>query len=156
MTRPREGFPIRIVRSEAVEDVSFPSGRAFSPQPCNILCVETEFFQVSGIEPFPMAEGVVGRPIFGKGAMLNVAELEPGAVVSEHSHPHEQIGLVLSGMMEMTVDGHKQMLGPMDGVVIPGDARHSAVAGPEGAVMLDLFQPIREDYRDRWKGGLGG
>ena len=37
----------------------------------------------------------------------------------------------------------------MDAVALPGGMEHSAVAGPEGAVMLDVFQPVREDFRER-------
>jgi hypothetical protein len=35
----------------------------------------------------------------------------------------------------------------MDAYTLPGDIEHEAVAGPEGALVLDVFQPIREDYR---------
>jgi len=27
---------------------------------------------------------------------------------------------------------------------------HSAYGGPEGSLVIDIFQPVREDYRDRW------
>jgi hypothetical protein len=27
---------------------------------------------------------------------------------------------------------------------------HSAYCGPEGALVLDIFTPVREDYRERW------
>jgi len=114
------------------------------------LCMEAAFFRLDEIAELPMAPGVTGRPIFGRGAMVNVATLGPRAIVSDHSHPHEQIGLVLEGTMELTVDGVSQELGPMDGVVIPGGVVHSARGGPDGAVMLDVFQPVREDYRERW------
>lgn len=112
--------------------------------------MRSPFFRLDDIPAFPMTAGVTGRPVFGRDAMINIAELEPGAVVADHSHPHEQIGVVLRGMMELTLDGVTRELHPMDGVVIPGDAVHSARGGPEGAVVLDVFQPVREDYRERW------
>ena len=37
--------------------------------------------------------------------MINLIELEPGATVPLHSHPHEQLGLVLRGMQALVVDG---------------------------------------------------
>ena len=114
--------------------------------------METPFFRLDEIPSFPLTSGVTGRPVFGRSAMINVVELEPGAIVSEHNHPHEQIGLVLRGMMELTIDGVTRELHPMDGVVIPGDVVHSARGGPEGAVVVDVFQPAREDYRERWTG----
>ena len=98
-----------------------------------------------------LADGDTGRPLFGAGAMLNVIEFEPGATVPLHSHVHEQLGLVLHGMQALVVDGVAHELGPMEGYVLPGGVQHSAYCGPEGALVLDVFQPVREDYRDAWE-----
>ena len=45
--------------------------------------------------------------------MLNLVELEPNAVVTRHSHPHEQLGMILRGSMTLEVDGTEspQILG---------------------------------------------
>ena len=69
-----------------------------------------------------------------------------------HSHPHEQLGLVLRGMQALVVDGVAHELGPMEGYVLPGGVEHSAYCGPDGALVLDVFSPVREDYRERWQG----
>ena len=79
--------------------------------------------------------------------MLNLIEFEPGATVPLHSHPHEQLGIVLRGMQALVVDGVARELGPMEGYVLPGGVEHSAYCGPEGALVLDVFSPVREDYR---------
>jgi len=34
--------------------------------------------------------------------------------------------------------------------VLPGGVEHAAYSGPEGALVLDVFRPVREDYRERW------
>ena len=102
------------------------------------------------VRGFELAAGVTGRPLFGEGAMLNLIEFEPGAEVPLHSHPHEQLGIVLRGVQVLVVDGVDHPLGPMEGYVLPGGVEHSARCGPDGALVLDVFQPVREDYRDRW------
>ena len=38
----------------------------------------------------------------------------------------------------------------MEGYVLPGHVEHSAYCGPEGATVIDIFCPVREDYRERW------
>ena len=38
----------------------------------------------------------------------------------------------------------------MQGYALPGGVPHSAYCGPEGATVLDIFHPVREDYRARW------
>ncbi len=102
------------------------------------------------VPAFELAVGVSGRPLFGAGAMLNLIEFEAGATVPLHSHAHEQLGIVLSGMQALVVEGEAHELGPMEGYVLPGGVEHSAYCGPEGALVLDIFQPVREDYLERW------
>ncbi len=39
--------------------------------------------------PIALTEGVVGYPLFGQGAMLNLVDIDPGAGVPLHTHPPE-------------------------------------------------------------------
>lgn len=98
--------------------------------------------------PWSAAPGVDMRGVFGSGAMLNLVELEPDAVVPLHSHPHEQIGFVVSGLEILEIAGTEYRLGPNEAYVIPGGVEHGGRGGPEGCVVIDVFQPVREDYRD--------
>ena len=109
-----------------------------------------QFIRFGDVAAFELAAGVSGRPLFGENAMLNLIEFEPGAVVPAHSHPHEQLGIVLRGIQVLVVEGTEHPLGPMDAYVLPGGVEHSAHCGPEGATVLDVFHPVRDDYRDRW------
>ena len=109
-----------------------------------------QFVRFEEIRPFMLADGVQARPLFGEGAMLNLIEFEPNATVPVHSHEHEQLGIVLRGMQALVVDDVAHELGPMEGYVLPGGVPHSAYCGDEGATVLDIFRPVREDYRERW------
>lgn len=72
--------------------------------------------------------------------------IEPGATVPAHSHPHEQVGYMLSGELTFTVDGDEHVLEPGDSYVIPGDETHAAANhGDTPAVGLDVFSPPRDD-----------
>jgi unsaturated pyranuronate lyase len=51
----------------------------------------------------------------------------------------------------LIVAGEEHTMGPMQGYVLTGGVEHSAYCGPEGATVLDVFQPVREDYRERWQ-----
>jgi quercetin dioxygenase-like cupin family protein len=82
----------------------------------------------------------------GQQAMLSLVEFEPRAVVEPHSHPHEQLGMLLSGELTFTIGGETRTLQPGDMWRIPGGVVHSAVAGDGPVQALDVFQPIREDY----------
>jgi quercetin dioxygenase-like cupin family protein len=79
--------------------------------------------------------------------MLNLVELEPNAIVGRHSHPHEQLGVILRGQMTLEVEGADHVLEEMDAYTLPGGLEHEGIAGPNGALVLDVFRPVREDYR---------
>ena len=112
--------------------------------------MEPQFVHLDEVRAFELIAGVTGRPLFGEDAMVNLIRFESGATVPAHSHPHEQLGIVLEGMQALVVDGIAHELGPFEAYVLPGGVEHSAYCGPEGAVVLDVFAPVREDYQDRW------
>lgn len=78
--------------------------------------------------------------------MLAVVDLEPHSVVEEHSHPHEQVGMILQGRVEFFIGGERKTLGAGDVYCIPGNVRHKVVALEEPVRALDIFHPIREDF----------
>jgi quercetin dioxygenase-like cupin family protein len=80
--------------------------------------------------------------------MLSLVELAPNALLPEHSHPHEQLGVVLRGELQMLFAGAPHVLKEMDAYTLPGGVVHEARAGAQGALVLDVFQPVREDFRD--------
>ena len=112
--------------------------------------MEPQFVRLDEIRAFELAAGVAGRPLFGEGAMVNLIRFEPGATVPLHSHPHEQLGIVLEGMQALVVGDTAHELGPLEAYVLPGGVEHSAYCGPEGALVLDVFTQVREDYHERW------
>jgi quercetin dioxygenase-like cupin family protein len=78
--------------------------------------------------------------------MLSVVDLEPHAVVEEHSHSHEQVGMLLEGEAVFIVGGERRTLRPGDLYRIPGHVRHKVIALDRPVKALDIFHPIREDY----------
>jgi quercetin dioxygenase-like cupin family protein len=79
--------------------------------------------------------------------MISLVEMEPHAVVEEHSHPHEQMGVMLSGEAEFIVGGQQKMVGPGEIWRIPGGVKHKVIAGNQPVRAIDVFHPIREDYK---------
>ncbi len=79
--------------------------------------------------------------------MLSVVDLEPHAVVEEHSHPHEQVGILLQGRATFFIGGEQKTLQAGDMWRIPGGVKHKVIALDEPVRALDIFHPIREDYR---------
>ena len=107
-----------------------------------------QFLSFAEASDFRLADGVAAKALFGEGAMLNLVDLDPGSVVPRHSHPHEQLGLILRGSMTLVVEGTDHVLEEMDAYSLPGGVEHQGTAGPQGALVLDVFRPVREDYRE--------
>lgn len=91
--------------------------------------------------------GVTIRTCAAERMMLSLVDLAPGSVVEEHSHPHEQVGMVLQGRAVFTIGGETKTLQAGDFFRIPGNVRHQVVVLDEPCRALDIFHPIREDYR---------
>ena len=89
---------------------------------------------------------VRARRVQGEHITLAVVELDPNAVVPEHHHVAEQMGIVLAGEMHFTIDGETRTLGPGGTWRILSDLPHGVTAGPNGAVVIDVFTPVRSDW----------
>ena len=91
--------------------------------------------------------GAIARMYWGEKMLMAVIDLEPHGVVPAHSHPHEQIGLVIEGELSFIIGGEAFLLGPGDVYVIPGDVEHSATAGETAVKAIDIFSPVREEFK---------
>lgn len=102
-------------------------------------------------EAFP---GVTGKILFGgKNLMFLLVEIKGAGIVPEHSHPHEQMGICLSGRAEFRAGGQTAIVGAGTAYWLRSNEAHSVrVVGEGGATFLDVFSPPREDYVQRAKG----
>ena len=78
------------------------------------------------------------------GSTLSVVELAPDAVVPGHRHENEQLGMVITGSITFTIGDERRELGPGGTWRIPSDTPHQASVGPAGAVVIDIFAPVRD------------
>ncbi|MFL5687276.1 MAG: cupin domain-containing protein [Chloroflexota bacterium] len=91
-------------------------------------------------------ETVQARVIAGNNASLALVELAPNAIVPEHRHVQEQLGLCIRGSITFTIDGERRTLGPGGTWRITSNLLHDGVAGPDGATVVDIFSPLRSDW----------
>ena len=90
--------------------------------------------------------GFRGRFIHSEHTTHAYWDIDAEAVLPEHSHPHEQIVNVLEGTFELILDGEPHVLDAGDVLVIPGGVPHAGRAHT-ACRILDVFSPVREDYR---------
>jgi quercetin dioxygenase-like cupin family protein len=91
-------------------------------------------------------EDVRARRVDGERITLSVLELAPGATVPGHQHPHEQIGMCIEGILTFRLGDEVRELGPGGIWRIRSGVWHEATAGPDGAIVIDAFNPTRTDW----------
>jgi quercetin dioxygenase-like cupin family protein len=106
------------------------------------------FWNPENIAPKVLTTGVTAKIASGEKMMLSLVTFASNAVVPTHSHPHEQMGMMVSGTMEFTIAGETRVFSGNELFLVPGGVPHAVKAGPGGAVALDAFSPPREEYRE--------
>jgi quercetin dioxygenase-like cupin family protein len=98
---------------------------------------------MNGISPLA---GFIFKEVHLDNLMLTWVEMEQGSILPEHAHPHEQISLVVTGELELTIGGVTRVMRHGDVAVVPSKVKHSGKVLKGPTVAVDAWNPIREDY----------
>lgn len=104
------------------------------------------FVALDHIEERELIPGFYVRLIHSDNMTIGYFNIKAGSILQEHQHIHEQVSNVLSGKFEMNIDGVTQILTQGQIAIIPSNIPHSGIALTD-CVIMDVFHPIREDYR---------
>ena len=108
--------------------------------------------RITSIDSIPRAilrPGSVTAIVPAENVTLSFLSLSPGLDAKLHSHPEEQVVVVLEGEMDVAVDGKLYRVRAGDVAVIPGGVPHSAVTLGEPCRVLDIFSPARKDFEEK-------
>ena len=83
--------------------------------------------------------------VWGKNTLMTEFRLQKDAVLSRHSHPHEQTGYLVSGHMTLQIGNDEAEIRPGDRWNIPGSVEHGATIH-EDSVAIEIFYPVRKEY----------
>ena len=98
------------------------------------------------VKPEDQGNGVVRRVLaYSKDLMCVENTFEEGAIGALHHHPHTQITYVVSGKFEFEIDGIKKVVKAGDTMLKTDSVEHGCVCLEKG-VLLDIFNPMREDF----------
>jgi quercetin dioxygenase-like cupin family protein len=105
------------------------------------------FGKVSAVKPSKIWDGVLARAVHATRVTIGFVDIDPGVLVPEHRHDNEQVGFVQRGSVTMTIAGQSRELQVGETYSIAGGVPHSAKAGADGASVVDVFAPVREDWK---------
>ena len=108
------------------------------------------FIRVEDLSKLELFPGALSGILQGENMMLSFLDLADDCLIPEHSHPHEQAGLILKGKLRFRIADEERLAGPGEAFLIPPNVVHSGevVEGP--VQVLDIFSPVREDYAERY------
>ena len=104
-------------------------------------------FKNSQAIPVEMLPGLT-RKTLACGDTLMICEFtfKANVEIPIHTHPHEQVGYIVSGKVIMRINGNEFELTTGDSYNAPSNIPHGALT-LEPTVIVDTFTPPREDYR---------
>jgi quercetin dioxygenase-like cupin family protein len=109
---------------------------------------EMSFVKTGDAQSFTPEQGMKRQVLAHNDQLMLVRHyFEKGWVGARHSHPHHQLVYVVSGTIRVDVDGRVFDVQAGDSFVVDGGVEHQASALAESEV-LDVFTPVREDYRE--------
>jgi len=91
--------------------------------------------------------GIIARTFWGQKMLAAIVDLDPHVHLPRHSHPQEQLGIVLEGKIEFTVGDETKVLHPGDVYLIPSGVEHEARTFDRPVQVMDVFSPVREEYK---------
>lgn len=99
-------------------------------------------------QPTITPEGAERRLLSYGGSLMTVEfRFAAGVTAPMHSHPHEQIGYVVSGELDLLRDGQApQRLRAGWSYYVPPHVLHGIVTYAP-TIVLDCFTPLRDDFR---------
>ncbi len=109
------------------------------------------FVNLSEVESQEIIPGYSATFLHSEKMTLAYWTVQAGAEMPVHAHEHEQFANVLEGEFELELDGEKRTLRPGIVAVIPSNTPHGGRAVSD-CRLLDVFYPVREDYRTKSAG----
>ncbi len=93
-----------------------------------------------------MNEFVVRQVIHGTNTTISRLELKKGAVVQKHHHVNEQMTVMVSGKLRFVFPEKTMDVVGGEVMEIAPNLPHS-VEALEDSIAIDVFAPVREDWR---------
>ena len=104
---------------------------------------------VAKLKPTKVWDGVLARVVNGDRLSIGFVDIDPNAQVPENTHENEQVGFVLRGSVTMVVEGQSRELRVGETYTIASQVPHSAKAGADGVSVVDVFAPVRADWKTK-------
>jgi len=101
--------------------------------------------RIASLPLVPLTEESKSRLLLGTNLLVSFIENPPGCVFPVHSHPSEQILIILEGQEEHICGDEKFLMKAGDVCIHPPNVPHGGTT-KTGFKGIDIFCPPREDH----------
>ena len=103
-------------------------------------------YNLQDIAPYRDEVGFEQVIFRGIDQMVGFSQITPEKPDGEpHTHPYEQLNMLVEGRLDFLVDGERVELEPYDTLMIPPEVPHTSRAVEGETATLLAFWPLRED-----------
>jgi quercetin dioxygenase-like cupin family protein len=100
----------------------------------------------TGVPVEQVAAGVSRQMVWGDKLMVCRLRLAPRVITAAHTHPHEQITVVVRGRAVFKVGDEQRIVSAGDVIYFAPGILHGATMLDEDVELIDIFSPVREDF----------
>lgn len=104
-------------------------------------------------EEVPLTElvpGSLSHLIGGKNVTISFLTMKAGSAFKLHSHPQEQIMIVIEGYCDEIIEDKMYRVKKGDVIYLPANIKHGAFIREIDCKAIDIFSPPREDYKQKY------
>jgi len=102
--------------------------------------------QINDIVTREIVAGFTGKYYHADSLSIGWLDAKAGHTVPLHSHIHEQVSFVQEGKMIFVIEDKEFMLEAGMAITVAPNLKHGATAVTD-CKLIDVFSPVREDYK---------
>ncbi len=105
--------------------------------------------RVSDVPIVNLMPGANSHIVPGTNMTLSFVTLQENKYYPVHSHPHEQVIIVLKGELDVIVEGKRYRVRVGEVLPIAGGLAHGAHTLDGRCVVLEVFSPARTEFEEK-------
>lgn len=98
-----------------------------------------------------LVEGSFSHLVSGQNAMISFLTMKAGSIFEIHSHPEEQIMIVIEGYCDEIIGDKIYRVREGDVIRLPPNVPHGAFLREVDCKAIDIFAPGRSDYANKFR-----
>ncbi len=106
-------------------------------------------YDIDALKKTALVKGVEIKLVSGDKLTMVFYRIAPEAIIPEHSHPHEQIGTVIKGSLELQIDDEKRVVYEGSVYIVPSNVTHSGKCLESETQLIETFSPPRDDLIEK-------